>query len=122
MQDQMVERLCVALCALETPEEAHALLADLCTKRETSELAQRLEVAVMLRAGRSYVEVSRVTGASSTTVSRVSKCLNGRRAATAVLVLDRLACQDEGARPSCYCAPAFSLCPCHLLPWLFLPW
>jgi TrpR-related protein YerC/YecD len=87
--EQMVERLCVALCALETPEEAHALLADLCTKRETSELAQRLEVAVMLRAGRSYMEVSRVTGASSTTVSRVSKCLNGEVGGYR-LVLDRL--------------------------------
>ncbi len=87
--EQMIERLCVALCALRTPEEAHALLADLCTRRETSELAQRLEVAVMLRAGKSYVEVSRVTGASSTTVSRVSKCLNGEVGGYR-LVLDRL--------------------------------
>ena len=31
----------------------------------------------MLAAGASYVDVSRATGASSTTVSRVSKCLNG---------------------------------------------
>ena len=72
-----LERLAAALCALRTPEEARALLADLCTPRELADLAQRLEVARLLAGGRSYVDVSRATGASSTTVSRVSKCLNG---------------------------------------------
>lgn len=71
------ERLFSALCSLETPDEACALLRDLCTARELEDLSQRLEVARMLDAGASYVDVSRATGASSTTVSRVSKCLNG---------------------------------------------
>ena len=43
----------------------------------------------MLREGKPYLEVSHVTGASSTTVSRVSKCLNGE-AGGYRLVLDRL--------------------------------
>ena len=72
-----LERLARALCALTTPEEARALLSDLCTPRELADLSQRLEVARLLADGRSYVDVSRSTGASSTTVSRVSKCLNG---------------------------------------------
>ena len=72
-----LERLARALCALETPDQARALLSDLCTPRELADLAQRLEVASLLAQGRSYVDVSRATGASSTTVSRVSKCLNG---------------------------------------------
>lgn len=71
------ERLFSALCSLETPDEAARLLQDLCTPREIDELSQRLEVATMLLAGASYVDVSHATGASSTTVSRVSKCLNG---------------------------------------------
>ena len=70
-------RLYEALCSLRTPEEARALLADLCTPREVEDLSQRLEVARLLAAGASYVDVSHATGASSTTVSRVSKCLNG---------------------------------------------
>lgn len=70
-------RLLAALCSLSTPEEARALLADLCTAREIDDLSQRLAVASMLSAGASYVDVSHATGASSTTVSRVSKCLNG---------------------------------------------
>ena len=74
---ESIEELCRALCILEAPEEARALLLDLCTTKEICDLSQRLEVARLLAAGESYVEVSRLTGASSTTVSRVSKCLNG---------------------------------------------
>lgn len=88
-QDESIERLCKALCSLETPEEAQALLSDICTRREIDELAQRLEVASLLRDGKSYLVVSRVTGASSTTVSRVSKCLNGEAGGYRT-VLDRL--------------------------------
>ena len=74
---ESIEELCRALCILEAHEEARALLLDLCTTKEICDLSQRLEVARLLAAGESYVEVSRLTGASSTTVSRVSKCLNG---------------------------------------------
>ena len=76
-KNEATERLLRALCSLETPAEAGALLSDLCTAREIDDLSQRLEVATMLAAGASYLDVSRATGASSTTVSRVSKCLNG---------------------------------------------
>lgn len=82
-------RLLEALCSLDSEEEARALLADLCTAREISDLAQRLEVASLLSEGMSYAQVSRLTGASSTTVSRVSKCLNGQNGGYR-LVLDRL--------------------------------
>jgi TrpR-related protein YerC/YecD len=71
------EHLYEALCSLKTPDEVRALLSDLCSPRELADLAQRLEVATMLSEGASYVDVSHATGASSTTVSRVSKCLNG---------------------------------------------
>ena len=49
----------------------------------------------MLREGHSYVDVSSATGASSTTVSRVSKCLNGPRGGYRV-VLGRI---DGGEAP-----------------------
>ena len=88
-RDRELERLLGALVCLRTPEEARALLLDLCTVREIEDLSQRLEVARMLAGGASYVDVSRTTGASSTTVSRVSKCLNGE-AGGYRMVLDRL--------------------------------
>ena len=79
-----------ALVAVRTPEAADALLRDLCSAKELSELAARLRVAKLLRAGESYLAVQRATGASSTTVSRVSKCLNGEAGGYRA-VLDALA-------------------------------
>lgn len=83
-----VERLLEALTSLSSVCEARALLLDLCTVREIEDFAQRLEVARLLDNGESYLAVSEHTGASSTTVSRVSKCLNGQ-AGGYRLVLDR---------------------------------
>ena len=69
--------LLTALAQIETVDEAEAFLLDLCTPREIEDLSQRLEVARLLDAGEPYLSVQQRTGASSTTVSRVSKCLNG---------------------------------------------
>ena len=52
-------------------------LTDICTPREICDLSQRLQVARYLDEGEPYVEVQARTGASSTTVSRVSNALNG---------------------------------------------
>lgn len=93
-QESAIDRLYAALCSLETSAEAQALLCDLCTPHEVEELARRLEVAMLLREGQSYLTVSQATGASSTTVSRVSKCLNGKVGGYR-LVLDRLDENDE---------------------------
>lgn len=71
-----VDDLLAALLTLETSEEAYALLLDLCTVREIQEMAQRLHVARMLAAGEHYAHIQDVTGASATTISRVSKCVN----------------------------------------------
>ncbi len=72
-----VQQLVRALLLLDGEEDVRAFLADLCTPREVCELAQRLQVARYLDEGAPYVEVQARTGASSTTVSRVSKALNG---------------------------------------------
>ncbi|MCI1664877.1 MAG: YerC/YecD family TrpR-related protein [Atopobiaceae bacterium] len=88
-------RLLEALCVLDTPAEARALMLDLCTPKEIEDFAQRLEVARLLDAGESYLEVQEATGASSTTVSRVSKCLNGPEGGYRI-VLDRMSSADAG--------------------------
>jgi TrpR-related protein YerC/YecD len=51
-------------------------MEDLCTIREINEMAQRLTVAVLLDTGESYTAIGEKTGASATTIARVSKCLN----------------------------------------------
>jgi TrpR-related protein YerC/YecD len=71
-----VEKLLHALLTIENADEAYSLLLDLCTVREIKEMAQRLEVATLLAAGEHYSAIQDATGASATTISRVSKALN----------------------------------------------
>jgi TrpR-related protein YerC/YecD len=74
--DEDVRRLYDVLAGVEDAEAMRALLVDLCTIGEVDELAQRLAVAFLLDAGESYVAIGERTGASATTIARVSKALN----------------------------------------------
>jgi TrpR-related protein YerC/YecD len=71
-----VEQLLGAVLVAETADEVYALLVDLCTVRELHEMAQRFAVARMLSGGEHYSAIQEATGASATTISRVSKALN----------------------------------------------
>ena len=71
-----VDALLDAILTLEEPDEVYAFLLDVCTVREVHDIAQRLSVARMLAAGRHYNDIEAATGASSTTISRVSRALN----------------------------------------------
>ncbi|MBX6395759.1 MAG: hypothetical protein IRY98_08635, partial [Alicyclobacillaceae bacterium] len=61
---------------LRTVEECYKFFDDLCTVNEVQALAQRLEVARMLRQGSTYSQIEAQTGASTATISRVKRCLN----------------------------------------------
>ncbi|MDR2715832.1 MAG: hypothetical protein LBB46_03695 [Coriobacteriaceae bacterium] len=65
-----------ALSKLDDCDDLYRLLEDLFTIREIKETSQRLEVARMLASGRSYIAIEQATGASATTIARVSKCLS----------------------------------------------
>lgn len=68
------EELCKALLCLKTEEECCAFLEDICTIKEIQDISQRLQVAQMLSQGTSYTIICKETGASTATISRVSKC------------------------------------------------
>lgn len=70
-----MEKLYKAILSLESIEECRKFFEDICTIKELQDISQRLQVARMLKEGRSYQEVSRETGASTATISRVNKCL-----------------------------------------------
>ena len=79
-------RLYRIICRAENEEECAALLADLCTVGEISDMAQRLDAAFLLSEGKNYQDISLATGLSTATISRVSKCLkygNGYQTAIA---------------------------------------
>lgn len=76
METESLQRLFQAICALESKEECRRFLEDICTIKELQDLAQRLDVAILLNQGVNYQSISQQVGASTATISRVSKCLN----------------------------------------------
>ena len=50
-------------------------LEDLCTLREIEQIAQRMECAQYLLRGDTYIEIIERTDISSTTLSRISRCI-----------------------------------------------
>lgn len=76
LRDESLERLFEAILTLETIDEAYRFFDDLCTIGEIKSLAQRLEVARMLRKGYTYHQIEAETGASTATISRVKRCLH----------------------------------------------
>ena len=71
--DKSTDDLCEALLCLQTKEECLAFLEDICTIKEIQDISQRLEVAQMLSQGISYTAICSQTGASTATISRVSR-------------------------------------------------
>lgn len=64
-----------AVLKLNTEEEAYRFFEDICTIPELRSIAQRLEVAGLLRSRVTYQEIAKRTGASSATISRVNRAL-----------------------------------------------
>jgi TrpR-related protein YerC/YecD len=64
-----------AIAALPDRAAAERFFRDLCTLRELDEMAQRWRVAQLLEAGWHYLPISRETGVSTATVTRISQWL-----------------------------------------------
>ena len=75
IRKQEMERLFVAILSLESVEECARFFDDLCTINELNVMAQRLEVAVLLKQGETFNTIVEKTGASTATISRVNRCL-----------------------------------------------
>ena len=62
--------------AVRDKSVAAAFLRDLCTTTEIDAMGQRLQVARLVNDGLSYQEISRRTGASTATITRVAQWLH----------------------------------------------
>jgi len=71
-----VEALLRVLACVQDPDEVFKILQDIFTIREIKEISQRLAVARMLADKKSYNAIEAETGASATTIARVSKCIS----------------------------------------------
>ena len=75
MRSESLDRLFDVILKLEDREACYRFFEDICTVKEMEDLAQRLDVAVMLNEGANYQVISQTVGVSTATISRVSKCL-----------------------------------------------
>ncbi len=94
IKSEQVDRLFKAILMLENINECYNFFEDICTIAEIKALAQRLEVAKMLRDKVTYTDICEKTGASTATISRVNRSLN-YGADGYNLILDRLENKDE---------------------------
>ena len=76
LQSPAVDHLFEGILTLENVSECYDFFEDVCTVNELISLAQRFEVARMLRKKKTYLEIAEATGASTATISRVNRALN----------------------------------------------
>ncbi|WP_462412750.1 YerC/YecD family TrpR-related protein [Neobacillus sp. Marseille-QA0830] len=94
LRGKELDQLFNSILSLKDLEECYRFFDDLCTINEIQALAQRLEVARMLREKKTYHVIESETGASTATISRVKRCLNFGNDSYE-MVLDRLNGQEE---------------------------
>jgi TrpR-related protein YerC/YecD len=75
IRNDQTDLLMEAVLQLQSAEDAYRFFEDICTIAELKSMAQRIEVARLLRAGVTYQEIAKETGASSATISRVNRAL-----------------------------------------------
>lgn len=70
-----IDELFDAILTLNDREDCYRFFEDICTVNEIHAIAQRLQVAKLLSAKRTYSEIEDITKASTATISRINKCL-----------------------------------------------
>lgn len=75
IQTPAIDKMFDAILSLQNKEECCHFFEDLCTVNELLSLSQRYEVAEMLSAKKTYLEIAEKTGASTATISRVNRAL-----------------------------------------------
>lgn len=69
------DELFSAVLSLKDLDECYRFFDDLCTIVEINSFTQRFAVAKMLHEGNKFNTIAEKTGASTTTISRVNRCL-----------------------------------------------
>ena len=76
LRSRELDELFNAILSLESIDECYNFFDDVCTINELMAIAQRFDVARLLLEGKNYVAISKESGASSATISRVNRCLS----------------------------------------------
>ena len=74
-RNETIDELFDAILSLETREECYDFFEDLCTVKEISDMAQRLEAAKLLLDGSTYEQIVKTVEISTATISRINRCI-----------------------------------------------
>ena len=74
-RNPMTDALFDAILSLEDRDECYQFFEDLCTVKEVADMAQRLETAKLLLAGKTYEQIVRSAEISTATISRINRCI-----------------------------------------------
>lgn len=74
-KNDRIDHLYQLIASIDNPEDVRALLDDLCTRKEISNMAERVFAAKLLIEGNTYNQVMAQADISSATLSRVSRCV-----------------------------------------------
>jgi len=83
-RNKTTDALFDAILSLETREECYNFFEDLCTVKEISDMAQRLEAAKLLLGGSTYDQIVKAVEISTATISRINRCIQYGRGEPAV--------------------------------------
>ena len=76
IRSEHIDELFRAVLSLKDLDECYRLFEDVCTIKEIKSMAQRLQVASLLKLEKTYNEIEEKTGASTATISRINRSLN----------------------------------------------
>ncbi len=76
LENKNADFLCDAVLTLKTREDCYRFFEDIFTINEVKAIEQRLHVVKLLAEKYTYSKIGEETGASTTTISRVNRCLN----------------------------------------------
>jgi TrpR-related protein YerC/YecD len=76
IRGHQTDQLFNAILQLKDLDECYLFFDDLSTISELQSLAQRLEVAQMLKRKKTYDTIQSETGASTATISRIRRCVD----------------------------------------------
>jgi TrpR-related protein YerC/YecD len=75
LKSNLIDQLFQTVLKLNDLESCYRFFEDVCTVNELQDLATRFEVARLLKDKKSYVEIVKLTKASTATISRVNRAL-----------------------------------------------
>ena len=94
LRGEQLDQLFDAILTLKDREECYRFFDDIATMSEIQSLVQRIQVAKMLKEGHTYHAIVEESSASTTTISRVKRCLTYGNDGYQ-MVLDRLEKEEE---------------------------